>query len=162
MAARIDFVDCNGQILGISVMSNWRASLVPAAAVIPAPIAYITAVAVKMFVVAIHSGTGSCGLFVPQPVSVIWEGQGRRRDASSLLSSHKTSRKWGGSSQAIRSGAARPIQRGTFGAAMRPRHRSCGASTAYRKGMDGDIRIEQQEVKFWDLFKTNKGEGICH
>ena len=132
----------------------------PAAAVIPAPIAYITAVAVKMFVVAIHSGTGLVD-FVSQPVSVIWEGQRRRRDTSSLLSSHKTSRKWGGSSQAIRSGAARPIQRGTFGAAMRPRLRSCGVSTAYRKGMDGDIRIEQQEVKFWDLFKTNKGEGIC-
>ena len=30
---------------------NWRASLVPAAAVIPAPIAYIIVVAVKKFVV---------------------------------------------------------------------------------------------------------------
>jgi len=30
---------------------NWRASLVPAAAVIPAPIAYIKVVAVKKFVV---------------------------------------------------------------------------------------------------------------
>ncbi len=33
--------------------------------------------------------------------------------------------------------------------------------TACRTGLDGDIRIEQQEVKFWDLFKTSKGEGIC-
>ena len=31
--------------------SNWRASLVPAAAVIPAPIAYIKVVAVKKLVV---------------------------------------------------------------------------------------------------------------
>ena len=33
------------------VSSNWRASLVPAAAVIPAPIAYIQVVAVKKLVV---------------------------------------------------------------------------------------------------------------
>ena len=32
-------------------MNNWRASLVPAAAVIPAPIAYIKVVAVKKLVV---------------------------------------------------------------------------------------------------------------
>ncbi len=32
-------------------MINWRASLVPAAAVIPAPIAYIKVVAVKKLVV---------------------------------------------------------------------------------------------------------------
>ena len=33
------------------VINNWRASLVPAAAVIPAPIAYINVVAVKKLVV---------------------------------------------------------------------------------------------------------------
>ena len=33
------------------VRNNWRASLVPAAAVIPAPIAYINVVAVKKLVV---------------------------------------------------------------------------------------------------------------
>ena len=36
--------------------NNWRASLVPAAAVIPAPIAYIKVVAVKMLVVGFRSG----------------------------------------------------------------------------------------------------------
>ena len=45
--------DCNGQKLKMFVISNWRASLVPAAAVIPAPIAYIKVVAVKKFVVEI-------------------------------------------------------------------------------------------------------------
>lgn len=34
---------------------NWRASLVPAAAVIPAPIAYIKVVAVKKLVVELRS-----------------------------------------------------------------------------------------------------------
>ncbi len=34
---------------------NWRASLVPAAAVIPAPIAYIKVVAVKKLVVGFQS-----------------------------------------------------------------------------------------------------------
>ena len=34
---------------------NWRASLVPAAAVIPAPIAYIKVVAVKKLVVGVQS-----------------------------------------------------------------------------------------------------------
>ena len=34
-----------------SVSTDWRASLVPAAAVIPAPIAYIKVVAVKKLVV---------------------------------------------------------------------------------------------------------------
>ena len=36
--------------------NNWRASLVPAAAVIPAPIAYIKVVAVKKLVVGFLSG----------------------------------------------------------------------------------------------------------
>src|SRR5947208_2051523 len=38
--------------------NNWRASLVPAAAVIPAPIAYIKVVAVKKLVVELWSGAG--------------------------------------------------------------------------------------------------------
>ena len=37
-------------------MNNWRASLVPAAAVIPAPIAYIKVVAVKKLVVGFRRG----------------------------------------------------------------------------------------------------------
>ncbi len=41
---------------------NWRASLVPAAAVIPAPVAYIKAVAVKKLVVeALLSRLGDSG-----------------------------------------------------------------------------------------------------
>ena len=45
------FCNWNGQMLTFSVSINWRASLVPAAAVIPAPIAYIKIVAVKTLVV---------------------------------------------------------------------------------------------------------------
>jgi hypothetical protein len=51
--------DCNGQKLNMSVINNWRASLVPAAAVIPAPIAYIKIVAVETSVVEFHSGSRS-------------------------------------------------------------------------------------------------------
>jgi hypothetical protein len=43
--------DCNGCNLQKCMSINWRASLVPAAAVIPAPVAYINVVAVKEFVV---------------------------------------------------------------------------------------------------------------
>ena len=41
----------NGCYLKPRMSNNWRASLVPAAAVIPAPIAYIKVVAVKKLVV---------------------------------------------------------------------------------------------------------------
>ena len=42
---------CNGLRLKLGVSIYWRASLVPAAAVIPAPKAHIKVVAVKKFVV---------------------------------------------------------------------------------------------------------------
>ena len=45
------FCNWNGQHLNHFVSIDWRASLVPAAAVIPAPIAYIKVVAVKKLVV---------------------------------------------------------------------------------------------------------------
>ena len=45
---------------------NWRASLVPAAAVIPAPIAYIKVVAVKKLVVGFLAGATS-----PAPCGVV-------------------------------------------------------------------------------------------
>ena len=45
------FCNWNGQMLTFSVSINWRASPVPAAAVIPAPIAYTKVVAVKKLVV---------------------------------------------------------------------------------------------------------------
>ena len=53
------FCNWNGQMLTFSVSINWRASLVPAAAVIPAPIAYILVVAVKKLVVEFL--VGRCG-----------------------------------------------------------------------------------------------------
>ena len=51
--------DCNGQNINVFVINNWRASLVPAAAVIPAPIAYIKIVAVETSVVEFHSESES-------------------------------------------------------------------------------------------------------
>src|SRR5215475_8218733 len=49
------FKSCNWNELNLNPLTsiNWRASLVPAAAVIPAPIAYIKVVAVKKLVVEI-------------------------------------------------------------------------------------------------------------
>ena len=41
----------NEWILNLSIRINWRASMVPAAAVIPATLAYIKVVAVKKLVV---------------------------------------------------------------------------------------------------------------
>ena len=48
--------DSNESNLNPSTRINWRASLVPAAAVIPAPIAYIKVVAVKKLVVELLGG----------------------------------------------------------------------------------------------------------
>ena len=47
--------DWNDRNLNPFQINNWRASLVPAAAVIPAPIAYIKVVAVKKLVVGFLS-----------------------------------------------------------------------------------------------------------
>jgi hypothetical protein len=46
---------CNWNEYNVNILArnNWRASLVPAAAVIPAPIAYIKVVAVKKLVVGL-------------------------------------------------------------------------------------------------------------
>ena len=49
--------DCNEMNLHPFSSNNWRASLVPAAAVIPAPIAYIKVVAVKKLVVGFLVGS---------------------------------------------------------------------------------------------------------
>jgi hypothetical protein len=46
--------DCSEGNSKNSFEYDWRASLVPAAAVIPAPIAYIKVVAVKKLVVGLH------------------------------------------------------------------------------------------------------------
>ena len=48
--------DCNEPNLHPLARIDWRASLVPAAAVIPAPIAYIKVVAVKKLVVGFLAG----------------------------------------------------------------------------------------------------------
>ena len=48
------FCNWNEFIVRHFVTSNWRASLVPAAAVIPAPKAYIKIVAVKQLVVGLY------------------------------------------------------------------------------------------------------------
>ena len=54
-----EFGDWNEYNLNLLTSNNWRASLVPAAAVIPAPIAYIKVVAVKKLVVGcLASGGG--------------------------------------------------------------------------------------------------------
>ena len=47
------FCNWNEYNLNLLTSNNWRASLVPAAAVIPAPIAYIKVVAVKKLVVGL-------------------------------------------------------------------------------------------------------------
>ena len=51
-------MSCNWNEYNINPLTriNWRASLVPAAAVIPAPIAYINVVAVKKLVVGFLVG----------------------------------------------------------------------------------------------------------
>jgi len=67
------FCNWNENNLNPLLRNNWRASLVPAAAVIPAPIAYINVVAVKKLVVGFRSDrTGrparvSTGLCVALP-----------------------------------------------------------------------------------------------
>jgi hypothetical protein len=57
--------DCDGLYSAILTSNNWRTSLVPAPAVIPAPIAYIKVAAVKGFVVeyGAHGDLGSSRVF---------------------------------------------------------------------------------------------------
>ena len=54
--------------------NNWRASLVPAAAVIPAPIAYINVAAVKKLVVGFVPGTSGQHSVLDLGVPVILGG----------------------------------------------------------------------------------------
>ncbi len=65
--------DCNDVYLDQRAIINWRASLVPAAAVIPAPIAYIKVVAVKKLVVGFR--VRGCGKLVVtiQGKSLAWK-----------------------------------------------------------------------------------------
>ena len=54
MLSLFGFNNWNEYILNKLTRNNWRASLVPAAAVIPAPIAYITSAAVEKLVVELQ------------------------------------------------------------------------------------------------------------
>ncbi len=64
--------DCNENNLNHLSRNNWRASLVPAAAVIPAPIAYIKVVAVKKLVVEFLAGA-ALGFGRCRSQSSVWE-----------------------------------------------------------------------------------------
>ena len=57
-AVLLKYCNCNEYNVNLLTRTNWRASLVPAAAVIPAPIAYIKVVAVKKLVVEPRIGLG--------------------------------------------------------------------------------------------------------
>ena len=66
------FGSCNWNEYNLNPLTrnNWRASLVPAAAVIPAPIAYIKVVAVKKLVVGsrvLACGTLNCCYYMSGP-----------------------------------------------------------------------------------------------
>ena len=63
------FDNWNENNLNPLTSNNWRASLVPAAAVIPAPIAYSKVVAVKKLVVG--SELGGYGCSWRKPVGVV-------------------------------------------------------------------------------------------
>ena len=52
-------------------MSNWRASLVPAAAVIPAPMVYANTVAVKKLVVGSRQAGGGSLLSATAPFACV-------------------------------------------------------------------------------------------
>ncbi len=57
-AVLLKYCNCNEYNINHLTRTNWRASLVPAAAVIPAPIAYIKVVAVKKLVVELRARFG--------------------------------------------------------------------------------------------------------
>jgi hypothetical protein len=92
MWSPIGFHDRNEDNVNALARNDWRASLVPAAAVIPAPIVYIKVVAVKKLVVgplgeasALASGGDFVGRFsvvVPVPLSGGGEEVSRDRGRS--------------------------------------------------------------------------------
>ena len=83
MQGPIGFCNWNEYNLNLLTSNNWRASLVPAAAVIPAPIAYIKVAAVKKLVV------GLCGMLcrflfasrggLPKGCTASWRVQEKRQ-----------------------------------------------------------------------------------
>ncbi len=68
------FCNWNEYNLNLLTSNNWRASLMPAAAVIPAPIAYIKVVAVKKLVVGFLGWLGG-----PPQGEHYWVGPSSRR-----------------------------------------------------------------------------------
>ena len=73
------FLNWNGCVLNLHTSNHWRESLVPAAAVIPAPIAYIKVVAVKKLVVGFRGG--ATGL----PMGMHWSARPSFRRPRLLL-----------------------------------------------------------------------------
>jgi hypothetical protein len=66
-----EFYYWNGNVLNQHSRNYWRATLVPAAAVIPGPIAYIKVVAVKKFVVGMKHEHVVCAIRVCEKVTVL-------------------------------------------------------------------------------------------
>ncbi len=135
--------DCNVDLPNFASRINWRASLVPAAAVIPAPIAYIKVVAVKKLVVVRVGKFEESSLVFRLPKSCF------NRLCVTLRKFECSSRAnclhnvpWNNSVALILS----------FGLHY---------WGSWLKGIVGGIRTEQLEVKFLDLFKTNQCESIC-
>jgi hypothetical protein len=75
----IEFRNWNEYNLNTLTRNNWRASLVPAAAVIPAPIAYIKVVAVKKLVVELWAWAGGYLWFVLLRPG-FWKNSGGNQD----------------------------------------------------------------------------------
>ena len=138
--------------------TNWRASLVPAAAVIPAPIAYIKVVAVKKLVVGflVHS----TGLLVNSNLAhleyAIFRQTRRGIRLSWWLRLSFTVKKLGCSKQAYAMNTLAWNNEIGF------RYYFVGLCTEIminRNSVVG-IRISLSEVKFLDLRKTNDCESI--
>ena len=70
-------MSCNWNEYNLNPLTsiNWRASLVPAAAVIPAPIAYIKVVAVKKLVVGVLPGDARPPKWCVQGVHLALQGE---------------------------------------------------------------------------------------
>ncbi len=119
--------------------THWRASLVPAAAVIPAPVAYIKVVAVKKLVVGRLSNS-SYQFFGDLPNSSMW---------CSLIDGEM----WAlylEETRVFKAGFCPNTAAGNNHAGMSWRDTSISLI-----GTVGGIRTQQSEVKFLDLLKTD-------
>ena len=137
--------------------TNWRASLVPAAAVIPAPTVYIKVAVVKMLVVQILQRAGgppsgwvhSClfaywwivPLRLTVPCARFMQFTLRKLECSEHACALNTI--------ALDNINGSPLELIGFGLRY------------WAIGIIGGIRIQQSEVKFLDLLKTSCCESIC-